>query len=241
MKIAICFVGQLRTACFTMLNIKRYIGDLFPVCDFFIHTWDITTPAAGVETETIELDVINRTEAEPISNRTAYIISKFYNPKKFVIDNFYENYTDNPYSLPFYHSVNRVLEIKKSYEEEFDVSYDEVVIMRPDIVLHRDKELRVDLAYLKNYEFCYLDMHNVGSMQIDSSLWVFKDYVSDALSYYNCYRLLNKEDTDDQIHLKNWISQHYHRFKIHYLGDNRSAIYRKFHAEYKINPDDIKN
>jgi hypothetical protein len=44
MKIAICFSGQIRTGVQTEPNIKRYIGDLLPICDFFVHTWDHQSP-----------------------------------------------------------------------------------------------------------------------------------------------------------------------------------------------------
>ena len=44
MRIAVCFSGQIRTGVQTAPNIKRYIGDLDPVCDYFVHTWDHQSP-----------------------------------------------------------------------------------------------------------------------------------------------------------------------------------------------------
>ena len=44
MKIAVCFSGQIRTGVQTAPNIKRYIGDLDTVCDYFVHTWDHQSP-----------------------------------------------------------------------------------------------------------------------------------------------------------------------------------------------------
>lgn len=38
MRIAVCFHGQLRTACHATPAIKSYLGDLWENCDFFIHT-----------------------------------------------------------------------------------------------------------------------------------------------------------------------------------------------------------
>ena len=40
MRIAICFSGGLRSSDQTSQYIKRYIGDLWDNCDFFLHTWD---------------------------------------------------------------------------------------------------------------------------------------------------------------------------------------------------------
>ena len=40
MKIAICFSGMVRTGVKAYPSIKRFIGDLWGQCDFFMHTWD---------------------------------------------------------------------------------------------------------------------------------------------------------------------------------------------------------
>lgn len=40
MRIAICFSGHVRTGCHAIPNILRFIGDLRPQVDIYIHTWD---------------------------------------------------------------------------------------------------------------------------------------------------------------------------------------------------------
>jgi hypothetical protein len=39
MKIAICFIGQIRTGVICFPSIRHYIGDLWDNCDIFIHTY----------------------------------------------------------------------------------------------------------------------------------------------------------------------------------------------------------
>jgi hypothetical protein len=40
--IALCFSGQIRTGIYAAPNIKRFIGNLWDDCDFFMHTWDVS-------------------------------------------------------------------------------------------------------------------------------------------------------------------------------------------------------
>ena len=40
--IAVCLSGQIRTGIYAAPNIKRFIGDLWDNCDFFIHTWNVS-------------------------------------------------------------------------------------------------------------------------------------------------------------------------------------------------------
>jgi hypothetical protein len=43
MRIAVCLSGQLRTADRAVESLKKFVGNLAPDVDYFVHTWDINS------------------------------------------------------------------------------------------------------------------------------------------------------------------------------------------------------
>ena len=152
MRIAICFSGQIRTGVEASENIKRFLGDLLPYCDFFIHTWNINSQKnyAGTiiypDEEYISEDNINR-------------IINIYKPKKIIIED-YNIFRFNKKSRDImknnitaqWYSFNKSVEYKKEYEKDNNFEYDLVVKLRFDIIYSNNRSLLDDyFISLDNY------------------------------------------------------------------------------------------
>ena len=134
--IAVCFSGQIRTGIYAAPNIKRFIGNLWDNCDFFIHTWDRSnekpTPkqvSDGNEfgdEQTIDFETFN----------------KIYNFKKIDITPRIP-LGDRGQWLSWLLSIH----LKQKYEIENSKKYDYVVKLRPDIIYHKSLDL---LDMIKN-------------------------------------------------------------------------------------------
>lgn len=142
MKIAICFSGQIRTGIESSENIKRFLGDLYPFCDFFIHTWDVNKNVQYCGTRIF-------TPEENITEDVISKIEEIYRPKKMIMENFNEikdeisSYGDTIKYL--WYSFNKSIEYKKEYEIENNFTYDLVVKLRFDIIFPPERRL------LENY------------------------------------------------------------------------------------------
>jgi hypothetical protein len=154
MKIAVCFYGQLRTAEFAYLNLKRYFGDLFQSIDFFIHTWNIDFVPRPYQ-------VLKTVYKEPvqISDEAINKYKTLYNPVNFLVDDqitlreqlVFPNGRESddyhfvsemyfPY-LSFYKSI----QLKQEYEKLNNFKYDVVIKLRPDIIFPPDRHFQSDL------------------------------------------------------------------------------------------------
>lgn len=182
MRIAICFSGQLRTAVHAAPAIKRWIGDLWENCDFFIHTWDINTykgPHGCFYDSVKKLTNITMSSCEkekfdvPVTETDINLIKNFYEPKFLIIDDYYkikdywgtyisENYLqklninrNGSHWEALYYSFYRSIELKSFYEEQHNFKYDMVLKMRPDVSypLHFNLKNEVELFNQDNSKF----------------------------------------------------------------------------------------
>lgn len=160
MRIAICFNGQLRTAMHAAPAIKKWIGNLWDNCDFFVHTWDINTYKGpgkhfyeSVKTLTnINLSSCKKNQFDvPLTVSEIIFIKDFYKPKFLIVDNYQkirdywslyhqENYVKKfnlneggTYWESLYYSFYRSIELKYMYEKENNFEYDLVFKIRPDV------------------------------------------------------------------------------------------------------------
>jgi hypothetical protein len=81
MKIAVCFSGQWRTGHYCYDNLKEFLGILYPMCDFFIHTWDIN------KQKCYNLSNVFSKEAK-LSETDINNINLKYNPKQLLIEDY---------------------------------------------------------------------------------------------------------------------------------------------------------
>jgi hypothetical protein len=157
MRIAVCFSTQIRTGVKAAESIKKYIGDLWPYCTFFLHTWDINTKKPYNFQYNIEPNKypLSKTEFEKflsIYNITSerYEIENFDSIKKYHSDN-------NFFFIPVYYSWRKSIEIYKN-NEKLTEKYDLVLKIRPDIIFEPGRTLSNEIAnsfvkYDKNKTF----------------------------------------------------------------------------------------
>ena len=151
MRIAICFNGQIRTGVEASENIIRFIGDLYPYCDFFIHTWNKNSQKNYAGTRIYPPE-------EYVSSETIEKIKEIYQPKKMVVENF-DNLKSscliNSRSLlknnvhGQWYSFNKVNKYKTEYEEENNFKYDLVAKFRFDVIYPDYRNMEQNYNYIK--------------------------------------------------------------------------------------------
>lgn len=161
MRIAVCFSGELRTACHAAQGIRQWIGSLWSSCDFFIHTWDRNTYKVGQPNFSSDVYAIcgrelapantHRYWYRPVTDSDLSWITDFYQPRAFVCDSFLSVQEQYHSSLsisgldlnlawqPMYHSYSRSIELMTAWAADSQVRYDLVIKLRPDVsYCHKD-------------------------------------------------------------------------------------------------------
>jgi len=139
MRTALCLSGQMRTYKKCFPSLKKYILDPFKP-DIFIHTWDEIGGCTIEETKNVE----------KIDEKD---IKKFYNPKKIVIEKFYDQYYAKKNdiatpevvlkyaprfkpAIPLFYKIYKCNQLKREYEQKNQFIYDMVIRLRPDIMIY---------------------------------------------------------------------------------------------------------
>lgn len=190
MKIAICFSGEIRTGAYAAQNILRYIGNLLPNCDFFIHTWDVYSHKQWYYDSKKSVELGNT----PIlsKNSTYEILEKFYlaYPKQFIfseIQNYqtwFEIFSQKKTNFsPLWYSWYKSIKLKKTYELENNFEYDYVVRIRPDLIFPKFMSLANEIYHVStNREYFYA----MGYMpeRIDDVFFISSSPVMDRASEF---------------------------------------------------------
>jgi hypothetical protein len=141
MKIAVLFGGQLRTGVETSNSVLNFLGEYLPYCDFFVHTWDITTYKKGdyhgSHAKTFNWDAI-KLKKEYLDE-----FLNIYKPLKFELTPFLQfrkeiEETDDYLMPPWAYSFWKSNELKKEYEIENNFKYDYVIKLRGDLIFWPD-------------------------------------------------------------------------------------------------------
>jgi hypothetical protein len=171
MKIAFCFCGHVRTGDYAADNLIRYMGDLLPNIDFFMHTWN-TNEYKGVYHNSIRVRELCKEKncgyrnldlraLNPyIPENTFSVIDKMQKKykkqfKKIEVELFNENIVKKnvkPKLRPHWYSWYKVNQLKKIYEEDNNFTYDYVIKLRPDIIFSNNDSLQSDIDYCLNYK-----------------------------------------------------------------------------------------
>jgi hypothetical protein len=223
MKIAICFGGQIRTGVLTVDNIKRFIGNLLPFCDFFLHTWDLDyqNPLAGESWEHYA-SAYKNTSLISLSDANMIKLIKEYNFKSILIDNYWKTLEDNTaiYSAhikpsknawwhPDFYSWHKSVELKKQYEIINNINYDYVVKLRPDIIFSEEIKLSNLLEHAKENTFCVNQVYTDDSgTSIDHILALSNSLVANKLNSWWEYIITSGEylnDTPTSIKFHNYV------------------------------------
>lgn len=145
MKIAVCMSGQVRTAVWAFDNIRRYIGDLWSRCDFYVHTWDVNTRKHYNKTHG---GLPDKTVVSP-EHIAKY--QQLYNvpDHRFVVE-----CLDHELELlnekhrrwtPLLETWARSLDLMNKEVAETGCKYDYVIKLRPDIIFPSDRLLSAEL------------------------------------------------------------------------------------------------
>ena len=188
MRIAICFHGQLRTACHAAPAIKSYLGNLWENCDFFIHTWDVSSYTNPCRTFNDNVRILNGTTTDLncgdipveklVTDDEIEFIQNFYQPKFFKVESYKKwveehltiiKKTPSVYRPPFYYSFFSSIQGKKSFENENGFIYDAVVKLRPDV------------SFLVNKMPIYKD----------NKCHLAPTHITDVYTSYLCHDLIN--------------------------------------------------
>jgi len=172
MKIAICFSGQTRTSTLSSINLKRFIGDLWDQCDFFIHTWDIEQlrskhwgPTAFKPRPVTQVPMERFEELKQI-----------YQPKKIEIENYNECLSSIEAKhgklsiggnwVPLFYSWQKSVLMASEYQQ-----YDVMVKLRTDVIFPSYRSLKNAInQYNLNQEMFLVD--NLIDTRIDDVFWV---------------------------------------------------------------------
>ncbi|EHE9213355.1 hypothetical protein IFW04_001392 [Campylobacter upsaliensis] len=130
MKLAICFMGHLRTykqtyESFLENVLKPNLKDaMWEEIDIFIHTWD-TFEKSGFawHEQNKEIDGVKITE------QVICEVKQIYKPKKMLVETLMQ---DRGMHL----SIERSQKLALEYEKEQNISYDYIMVTRPDLYFH---------------------------------------------------------------------------------------------------------
>lgn len=215
MKIAVCFSGQWRTGDYCYDNLKEFLGILYPMCDFFIHTWDVNKQKCynlsnvfSKETKLSETDINN--------------INLKYNPKQLLIEDYNFTYNQlvkheeylykdvNVFDIvqPLWYSFYKSIELKKEYELKNGFKYDYILKLRPDIKFHPNRRLSQDIEM-------YSTKIKNGELYIEN---LIRDWTIDTHTTDDVY-FLSKSTTMDIV------SEYYKKWLEWGIGDRTKPFY----------------
>lgn len=261
MKIAVCFSGQIRTGHIVAPNILRYIGDLLPNCDFFVHTWDEECIGTGYARRLHLDDVspeVHTTNKISSQNKVADFLG-YYLPRMVT----YEQYDlqptkslwggrrlnplDNKWYVSMWQSISESNQLKKTYSQKNAFAYDITLRIRPDLIFHPDKTLSADISEITSDQmFLTGDQYNLWAdhknTKLEDIYWLGPTRVMDAVCDYNhAYTNLVKnidspsdpEYRDWQFHSAWWVNNCL-GYGFRPLQDNRMRIYYDIDIEKGI-------
>ena len=169
MKIAVIFSGQIRTGVENSKSIFNFLGEYLPYCDFFVHTWDITSYKNGdyqnSHSPNFNWDAIKLKE-EYLNE-----FLEIYKPLKYEMTPFLkyrEEMENSPSQLPpmpaWTYSFWKSNELKKEYENENNFKYDYVIKLRTDLMFWPEMILKPILEFIINSQLKKLPMYHLEDM-----------------------------------------------------------------------------
>jgi hypothetical protein len=183
MRIAVCFSGLIRTGLNCSDNIKRFLGDMLPYCDFFLHTWDYETVKPFFRSHWNGIPFVQRQDEILCNNKLQKFINT-YNIKNYKVDSysdFIENVVNNNNILPtVWHTMSRSFDLKKQYEQCNDFKYDVVIKIRPDVIFPAKKTFAEELRSIDTSKsVIYSDPH--CDVRLDDVFWITNSDVANVV------------------------------------------------------------
>jgi hypothetical protein len=236
MKIAVCFSGMIRTGVHTADLLKTWFGNAYSDMDFFVHTWDITSPKEwfpnSIKRTSGEIQVIDREVSYPILEELAV---KYDNRIKSTLvenfDSFSFNYGNQyPHFSPLWYSWYKSILLKTQYEQFNGFKYDLVIKLRPDVIfdLRYPFENFLSLS-LENPDIFYVN--HVLPQRIDD---IFFMSSSDIMNAASDFIMKNKNINFCNSLLISHLAKH--KITTKSMGFVPYAIYRPEHISHGISP-----
>lgn len=243
MKIAICFSGQIRTGVQTAPNIKRYIGDLDSVCDYFVHTWDHQSlPSAAAALVPVDKSVFS--EFYKLYNPISMNVEPYANRK--APAGVWGGYRVDPttgrkvYSM--LESIYKSNRLKKTYEEDNGFVYDYVVRIRTDTVFHHEKSLRSDIGEHFSHTMTLPDSNSIflaafhqGDKpgKLEDIYWITRSPTMDKLAEFYSVRADGHREDDLQVHLSDWVKNDLNLI-YHPLTNSKIKLLRVANSDHDV-------
>jgi hypothetical protein len=160
MKLAVCYRGHLRTLSKTFENQKEYLFQDHDV-DFFCHTWnayheEIDFLKEVVKPKRLIVEDTKHLERNPYSSmriQNNFDLNPNQNKARKIGDGYLQSIPYNVLSLLY--SLTQVNLLRKEYCQSNDVSYDGILVIRPDIYFYdkfRYHETDIDKINISWYE-----------------------------------------------------------------------------------------
>jgi len=182
MRIAVCFSGLIRTGVNCVDNIKCFLGDMLPYCDFFLHTWDYETHKPFARTHWNNIPLIARTDG-PLCQEKLHKFIDLYNIKSYKVESYSEFIDSWANHTPFpivWHSTSRSFELKRQYELDNNFQNDIVIKIRPDVIFPRGKVLSKELLGIDlSLSSIYSDPHTDN--RLDDVFWITNSQTSNTM------------------------------------------------------------
>lgn len=195
-RIAVCFSGQLRTSAAAMPNMLRFVGDLLPSCDFFMHTWNIN------QTKTYE----GRTNPSyPTSVEDLEKVRNGYGVRMLLMENHdvcverfkqdfgisfiskshpdYHSNSVSPSWIPQFWSCYQSNLLRRDWEIISGTRYDVVVRMRPDLIFPRYRSLEKEIDHWRKNQG-YFIVENLSGEMINDVMWISSPELMDLASMF---------------------------------------------------------
>jgi hypothetical protein len=204
MRIAVCFSGMIRTGIEAFPSIKRFVGDLWDNCDFFMHTWDLDYHNVLTGEPPEHFDAFNKNNLQ-LKELKVQRLSTLYNFKAVEIEPYHKtigdlsgmfsNYIeDDRWLIPWFYSWHKSIILKKKFEAKNKFSFDAVVKLRPDVIFNKEITLQKLIDRVSDNDFGINMIYNdSGTMITDDIVFVNKGTVSDKISDWWIHRLITKE------------------------------------------------
>ena len=265
MKIALCFSGQIRTGAVTAPNILRYIGDLLPNCDFFVHTWDVECLGTGYSNR-LGTDSLSESvhTTIPVKDKDKFAdFYRAYNPVAMVVEQYDLTKTLSTWGgrrfnpgagkryISMWESVYEANLLKMTYARKNQINYDYTIRIRPDTVFDEHKSLADDIAQITNDNmFVFGDHYNIypghGMSRLEDIYWIGPSRVMDQITCVHELMANTTTDsmiddpkdpnyTDWQFHSARWITQSL-GIQFKALADSTMRIYYQIDIDRNIDP-----
>ena len=182
MRIAFCFSGQLRTAEYAAEGILRFIGDLFPSVDFFVHTWDQNQhrirsyQSIKIYEMLKSLNLVNpklidkKIMLPHVAESTFSVLKKLdpiYKFQSIEVEKYKTCQTTFSkiynHLQPHMYSWFKVNELKKMHEQTYKFTYDYVVRTRPDMLFTRDTTLAAEIKNCEKFPDAFFGQGGTAS------------------------------------------------------------------------------